>query len=753
MTTIAARELMGTGLASALEAKGYTSLTQVQEAVLDPALAGRDLRISSQTGSGKTVAIGLTIREAANGPSPGEDGKAKPRALVIAPTRELAKQVEDELTWLFEPLRAGVASVTGGASYRDERRAFARGPAILVGTPGRLLDHLERGGVDPSAIQTIVFDEADRMLDLGFRETLEAIIGYAPADHRTHLVSATFPREVKALADSVQNDPAHVEGTPLGTANADIEHVVHVVDSDDRLAAMINLLLAEEAGQTLVFARTRADVAEITQLLGDAGFRVASLSGEMEQRERNRALSAFKRGDLHALVATDVAARGIDVQDIVRVIHAEPPSDPESYTHRSGRTGRAGRKGTSSILVTPPALNRTRSLLTRARVRFRFQPIPTSESIRAAADERLFSAITTEGSELDVRTTALAERLAANGDVTTTIARLLAKVGSQAPAEPREVRRIDPSERPERAGRDRDRDRDGGRDRGPRAPREERAMRGEGGWVPFRVTWGKLHGADPRRLLAMVCRRGGIRGSDVGAIDIQRNFSVVDVASAAAGSFARAAGMRDPRDPRVLISPLSDAPPNVSRREPREFVRPEPEQAAPFVADRPSKPLFDKDRPSAPVVIEAERPSKARIERERPSKTLLEDHAAKPLFEKDRASKPIVERPPPPHVDRERAPKTRVVDIERPAYRDRQGPAKPRYEGTAKPRYEGTAKPRYEGTAKPRHEGPAKPRHEGPAKPRHDGPGKPHAPKHRAHGGPSRGPVGGQGPLKRRKKP
>jgi ATP-dependent RNA helicase DeaD len=591
--------LVGPALASALEKKGFTELMPVQAAVLDPALAGRDLRVSSQTGSGKTVAIGLALRELAEGPAPAASGVARPRGLVVVPTRELAKQVDEELAWLFAPLGARVACATGGANIRDERRAFAVGPSIVVGTPGRLLDHLNRGGIDPSQLGAVVLDEADRMLDLGFRDELEAILKHAPPGHRTHLVSATFPREVRALADRVQKDPAIIEGTPLGTANADIDHLIHLVANHDRLAAIVNLLLATPGAQTLVFARTRADVAEITRELSEAGFQVRALSGEMEQRERNQALAAFKKGTLHALVATDVAARGIDVQDIARVVHAEPPTDADSYTHRSGRTGRAGKKGTSSVLVAPAGLMRTSSLLKRTGVRFRIEPIPTAADIRRAADERLFAELSAEDDAevLDERVLAIAERLAEGETAARTIARLLARTRFAGP-EPREVRPLEPPTartvpfervrtRSEMNARDRGqpvRD-DGPRARsegpGPRfeagrsredAPRdrpdgEPRAQRSTsdgprapagGGWVSFRFSWGKQHGADPRRLLAMACRRGGVQAGDIGAIRVAPMYSVVDVASAVAASFAHAAREHDPRDPRVVIRPEID---------------------------------------------------------------------------------------------------------------------------------------------------------------------------------------------------
>lgn len=579
--------VLGPELTKALVQKGFETLTAVQMAVLDPALAGRDLRITSQTGSGKTVAIGFALRPfvAEKAPRDRDRGPAgplaRPRALVVAPTRELAKQVEEELSWLYAPLGVRVVSVTGGASVRDERRALAGGPAVVVGTPGRLLDHLRRGAIDGKELGGVVLDEADRLLDMGFREDLEAILGFVPEGHRTHLVSATFPREVKALADATQKDPVHVEGTRLGAANADIDHVVHLIESRQRVDALVNLLLAYPDEQMLVFARTRADVAGVARELRDAGFQTAPLSGEMDQAARNRALAAFKKGELRVLVATDVAARGIDVQDIARVVHFEPPTDTDSYTHRSGRTGRAGRKGTSSILASPGELPRTLQLLRRAAVVHRFEPIPSAESIRARADERTAAALTgdqaEETTQLDERTWALAERIVAAGNVTRSVARLLGATRYAGAAEPRVVRAIEP-----RAPRGPE-----GPHRGARAERPERGgARSQGGsWVSFRVSWGRDKLADPRRLLAMVCRRGQIRGSDVGSIRVDRSHSTVDVASQVADAFARATAAPDPREPGVIIRREGDAP-----RPPSHQRRPTmPHPRAPKRAHRPSR--------------------------------------------------------------------------------------------------------------------------------------------------------------------
>lgn len=594
-------EALGPALIEALVKKGYNTLTTVQQAVLDPMAIGRDLRITSQTGSGKTIAIGFVLRDLVMLPAQRPSKAAKPRALIIVPTRELGRQVEEELGWLYAPLGARVVALTGGASYRDEHRALALLPQLVVGTPGRLLDHLENGSLDPSAIVAVALDEADRMLDLGFTETLDAILAKIPEGRRTHLVSATFSHEVRHLADRVQKDPLHVEGTRLGVANADIEHIVYLVDPNERLDALINLLLAHPDARTLVFAKTRAGVAELAEALGDVGFSVAALSGEMAQRERTRALAAFKRGSLRILVATDVAARGIDVSDVSLVLHMEPPTDSDAYTHRSGRTGRAGRKGTSAVLVAPREVARAERIISRARVRARIEPMPTVKEIRKLEDDRLVALLTgdDESIEIDPRTAEIAARVAAMGSPERTLARLLAETGLTRGPEPRNVRvilpprernqrdernprgeRTPPTQRYDQRGDTRGDDRDRG-DRGrapqtqfppppvppagPPLPIEQASM----DFVTFQVSWGAKMGADTRRLLAIACRRGDIESRDVGAIRIGPASSLIEVRAHRAESFAAASARPDPRDPKVrfrLYDPeRSGRPPHDDR--------------------------------------------------------------------------------------------------------------------------------------------------------------------------------------------
>lgn len=406
--------------ASALRARGFQELTPVQRAVLAPELSGKDLRISSRTGSGKTVALGLTVGPLLIGrPVPANAPSslcARPRVLLVAPTRELAAQLGRELTWLYAELRVGVCVVTGGTSVAGERRQLARAPMVLVGTPGRLCDHLARGALDLTQAEAVVLDEADQMLELGFREALETLLGALPDGCRRHLVSATFPRPVLALAAQYQSNPVTVRSGEPEVAHEDITQLAYLVHPRERYQALVNVLLMAPEDRTLVFVRTRADAAEIAARLLEDGFRAGALSGELAQAERTRTLEAFRRGRLTVMVCTDVASRGIDVPEISRVIHAELPQAPELLTHRSGRTGRAGRKGTSIMLVAPHERSAAELLLMRAGIRSTLLPAPSQVAVRRAADERLFEELTRDAAELTRDAAALTRDAAALTD-------------------------------------------------------------------------------------------------------------------------------------------------------------------------------------------------------------------------------------------------------------------------------------------------------------------------------------------------
>ena len=440
--------LLPTPFASALQRRGYSELTPVQSAVLAPELQGKDLRISSRTGSGKTVALGLVVgpllidRPAAlNTPT---SLCARPRILLVAPTRELAAQIGRELEWLFADIKVGVCVVTGGTSITGERRQLARGPLVVVGTPGRLCDHLARGALDLSQAEAMVLDEADQMLELGFREALETLLSEIPESCRRHLVSATFPRAVLALASQFQKGAITVTGgSPDEDGHEDITHLAYLVHPRERYAALVNVLLMAPDERTLVFVRTRVDAAEVAARLSADGLRAGALSGELAQAERTRTLDAFRSGTLAILVCTDVASRGLDVPEVARVIHAELPSDPQVLTHRSGRTGRAGRKGTSIMLVASNERGPAEMLLMRAGIHAELLAAPSQEVVRAEIERRLVETLTStsedEATPADAGDTALAARLVAELGAEKAVERLLARLRRDGPSEPHPV--------------------------------------------------------------------------------------------------------------------------------------------------------------------------------------------------------------------------------------------------------------------------------------------------------------------------
>ena len=380
------------GVRAALARRGFDGMTLVQEAVLAAEAGSRDLQISSQTGSGKTIALGFVLARTLEGSR--EPG---PLALVIVPTRELANQVCEELGWLFADLDGvQVGSVVGGNPVWRDRQLLSRRPRVLVGTPGRLLDHVSSRTLDLSNVKELVLDEADQMLDMGFREELEGILDATPKERRTHMVSATFPTGIQRLAERYQRDPLAIQGTQLGHANADIEHRGHLIHQRDRFGVLVNLLLEAGDVRTLIFVERRADTVEVAEKLESEGFAALPLSGELAQSQRERTLAAFRAGRASVLVATDVAARGLDVPDVRLVIHTAPPLDAETYTHRSGRTGRAGQTGSSVLLAAPSRRRRVARLMSEAGIDFKWRPAPTAASVRALVAERHRDELATE---------------------------------------------------------------------------------------------------------------------------------------------------------------------------------------------------------------------------------------------------------------------------------------------------------------------------------------------------------------------
>ncbi len=378
-------------IAEALAKRGYNELTPVQKAMRDPELADRDALVSAQTGSGKTVAFGLALAPTLLGDERRFGPAAAPLALAIAPTRELALQVKRELEWLYGETGATIASCVGGMDMRTEKRALERGAHIVVGTPGRLCDHIRRNSLDISSLRAIVLDEADEMLDLGFREDLEFILEESPDDRRTLMFSATVPKSIATLAKNYQRDAVRISTASEQKQHVDIEYRALTVAPNDRENAIINVLRYYEARNAIVFCSTRAAVNHLTARFNNRGFSVVALSGELSQNERTHALQAMRDGRARVCIATDVAARGIDLPGLELVVHADLPTNSETLLHRSGRTGRAGQKGVSALIVPVNQRRKAERLLDGGRITATWARPPSADEVSQRDDERLLA--------------------------------------------------------------------------------------------------------------------------------------------------------------------------------------------------------------------------------------------------------------------------------------------------------------------------------------------------------------------------
>jgi ATP-dependent RNA helicase DeaD len=550
-------------LARALAERNYDSPTPVQTAVLADAAADRDLLVSAQTGSGKTVAYGLAIAKNLFDGAERFARAAAPLALIVAPTRELALQVQRELAWLYQYADARVVSCVGGMDPRREQRELAAGAHIVVGTPGRLCDHLRRGRLDVSELKAVVLDEADEMLDLGFREDMEFILKTTPATRRTLLFSATLPRGIVALAKQYQQQGFRVEVAGDEGGHADIEYRAIRIAAGDVEHAVVNVLRFFESPSALVFCNTRHAVRHLQATLLERGFSVVALSGELTQNERTQALQALRDGRARVCVATDVAARGIDLPNLDLVIHADLPNDAEVMQHRSGRTGRAGRKGVSVLLVPAARKRRAELLLNLAGIDVVWGTAPTADEIRKLDQERMLRdalfAEETTSDDLILARALLAER--SPEDIAAALARLYrARLPS-----PEDI--LDPGQG---AARSRDisgREKAGRASRGDdraTAPRSKTAKTSPrhgmaDGSVWFRAGIGRQKNAEARWLLPMICRRGGIDKHDIGAIRIMDTTTEFEISKAVAEAFAVKIRRPDKED-NIRIEPLADAP-------------------------------------------------------------------------------------------------------------------------------------------------------------------------------------------------
>jgi ATP-dependent RNA helicase DeaD len=534
-------------LDEALVGHGYTALTPVQNAVLEAEAVGRDLIVSAQTGSGKTVAFGLAMApEILDG---GLISLAKtPAALIVAPTRELALQVSRELVWLYAKAGVRIATCVGGMDASKERRALSNGAQIVVGTPGRLRDHLERGALDLSALKVAVLDEADEMLDMGFREELEEILNASPDDRRTLMFSATMPKQIVALAKRYQHNALRISTVGEDRGHGDISYQVVTVSPPDIENAVVNLLRLHEAETAILFCATRDNVRHLHASLTERGFNAVALSGEHSQQERNHALQALRDRRARVCVATDVAARGIDLPSVTLVVHVEMPRDAEALQHRSGRTGRAGKKGTAVLIVPYQRRKRVESMLRGAKIEAQWINAPTAADIIAKDHERLLETLM-RPVEVEDEDRALGAKLLETMTPEDIAAALVQVHRAKMPVA---AEMLD----------------DGNRERAKETHRD-----GFDDSVWYRLNIGRNNNADPKWILPLLCRRGGVTKNDIGAIRITANETHVGIAQAAAARFSKAIQTPGGDEDHDVEITLGEGPPRDAARANKRTAR------------------------------------------------------------------------------------------------------------------------------------------------------------------------------------
>lgn len=563
-------------LQAALSERGYAAATPVQAEVMQPAATGRDLVVSAQTGSGKTIAFGLAMAENILGKEETIAFTESPLALVIAPTRELALQVSRELAWLYAKAGARIATCVGGMNPQQERKALRSGPTIVVGTPGRLRDHLERGALDLAKLRVAVLDEADEMLDMGFREELEEILDSTPQTRRTLLFSATMPRPIEALARRYQRDALRIATISEGRGHGDIAYQAVTISPPEVENAVVNLLRYHDAETAILFCATREKVRHLHATLQERGFAAVALSGEHSQSERNQALQALRDRRARVCVATDVASRGIDLPTLSLVIHVEIPRDAETLQHRSGRTGRAGKKGTAVLIVPFSRRRRVESMLRDAKISADWTDAPDRAAIKSKDRERLLEKLL-ETVEVDEDDRELAEHLLAKRTPAQIAAMLVHAHRSSLP-EPEDLIANTPEAR--------------------RDAQKERHRPGFEDTVWFRMELGRRQNADPRWILPLLCRRGHITRNEIGAIRIGPDETYFQIPRPIADRFAEAAtrsAQSESDDDPVLIE-ISPSGPREAAKGNRKQFHGRDKAESPRVKAKPAFKRFDKDK-------------------------------------------------------------------------------------------------------------------------------------------------------------
>ena len=499
---------------------GFEVPSPIQEKVIPSMLAGDDVIAQAQTGSGKTAAFGLPIIEHI------DQQRREVQALVLAPTRELAIQVAEALHKFGRHKRVETLPIYGGQPYERQFRGLQRGVHIVVGTPGRVMDHMRRGTLKLDSLSFFVLDEADEMLDMGFIDDIEWVLQHAPGERQTALFSATMPPRIAELATKYMNEPHRISVRGKALTVPEIEQTFYEIPRSRKIDALTRILDAEVPSSTMIFCRTKHMVDELGEALMARGYATETIHGDLSQAQRDRVMRRFRSGQAEILIATDVAARGLDIPDVSHVINFDAPESPETYVHRIGRTGRAGKGGNAITLVTRREIRLLNQIERVTKAKIQFRPLPTASDVNQRRREALKRIVAEAAANRETFETYLEpiEELAEDYDATDLAAAVLKLYAEETgrattdEAEEDELARIGSRETP-RGGRD------SGRDSGPRRGGGSR----DAGMTRLFINIGHNFRVRPQDFVGAIANEANIPGRAIGAIDILETFSFVDV--------------------------------------------------------------------------------------------------------------------------------------------------------------------------------------------------------------------------------
>ena len=533
-------------LVSAAKTLGYEEPTEIQREAIPPLLQGRDVLGQAATGTGKTAAFALPMLHRIAG-APEREGPREVRGLILVPTRELAMQVAEAVHKYGRLLGATVLPIYGGQSMQQQLRALRRGVDIVVATPGRALDHILRGTLALKGLEVLVLDEADEMLDLGFTEEIEAIVAAVPADRQTALFSATLAPRIRTIAKRYLTDPIHVTiagQTPASGTPAAIREVAYAVQRAHKAAALGRIIDMEAPASAIIFCRTRLEVDELTETLAGRGYQAEAIHGGLSQEQRDRVLRRFREGTSEILVATDVAARGLDIKHLSHVVNYDVPSSPDAYVHRIGRTGRAGRKGVAITLVEAREHRLLRNIEQHTKRKVRVESVPTVLDLRTRRLELTRADLeeTLAGGDLE-RYRVVVESLASQYDVLDLAAAAVKLADSREAGEKEDVEiPVAPPLPSDKAEKGRKAERSKG------APR----LRAQDATKIY-IGLGRGAGIRPADLVGYIANEARVDSRNIGAIDITDRFSLVEVPTSEANRIITALRGKTLRGKKVSV--------------------------------------------------------------------------------------------------------------------------------------------------------------------------------------------------------